>query len=106
MHYNSRHDRLLNPRAPAPSRRRPSREKLETLGTLSLRASVGHGARGLFSRRGLLELFPARSCPLPRLSLGRRWIAGVLRSRMPALLRAGAVERQGSDSQGAILWPE
>ena len=79
----------------APGGRRAAREKLETLGAVSLGAAVGHRARGLFGRRRLLGLFSARPRAQPRLPLGRRRPAGHLRPRGPALLRAGAVERPG-----------
>ena len=53
---------------PALRRLRP----LATLGPVSQRASMGHGARGLQRGRHRLGLFPARSRAQPRLSLGRR----------------------------------
>jgi len=45
------------------------------------------------------------SSPQPRLSLGRGWAARVVGSRVPALLRRGALEWTRPDSQGAPLRP-
>ena len=80
--------------------------QLAALGTLSGRAAMGDGPRGLLGHWRVLELFSARPRPQPRLSLGRGRPAGHLRSRVPALLCAGAVERQGPDPQGAALRPD
>ena len=41
----------------------------------------------------LLGLFPARSCPKPRLQMGRGRTAGHHRSAVPPLLRTGSLER-------------
>jgi hypothetical protein len=79
--------------------------QLETLGPLSLRAPVGHGARGLLGRRRRLELSAARARPQPRLSLGRGWPARLDGSRVPALLRPRALEWTRPDPQGAALRP-
>ena len=59
--------------------------KLEAVGAVPVRAAVGHRARGLLGRWRLLDLLPARSRPQPRLSLGRRRPARLLRPRVPAL---------------------
>ena len=47
-----------------------------------------------------------RPCPLARLSLGRRRPRRHFRRPAAALLRAGALERQGSDPQGAAVRPD
>ena len=52
------------------------------------------------------ESFPARSRAQPRLSLGRGWLARDHGSRMPALLRARAVEWARSDFEGAPFRPD
>ena len=90
----------------APHPRHGSREKLETLGTLSLRAAMGNGARGLFGLGELLGLLPPRSCAQPRVSLGRGRPAGHHRSAVPALLCVGALERQRPDLERAALRPD
>jgi len=69
-------------------------KKLETLGPLSSRAAVGHRAGGLFAARHGWDYFPhdhAAGAPIA----GVRTACWASRSRMPALLRAGAVERKG-----------
>ena len=88
------------------SRRTHPRPRLEALGPVPLRAAVGHRARGLLGRRRLLGLLPARPRAQPRLPLGRGRPARHLRSRVPAVLRAGAVERRRSDPQGAPVRPD
>ena len=67
---------------------------------------MGHGARGLLGRRRLLGLLPARPRPQPGLPLGRGRPARHLRPRVPAVLRARAVERARPDPQGAALRPD
>src|SRR5207248_2725822 len=76
-------------------------EELEALGAVSRRATVGDGARGLLARWGRMELLHARSGAQPLLSLGRGWIAGILRSGRAALFLRGIVERERPDPQGA-----
>ena len=51
-------------------RGRRAHPQLEALGPLSLRAAVGHGARGLLPGRRLLGILSPRPRPQPRLSLG------------------------------------
>ena len=56
--------------------------------------------------RRRLELFQPRPGPLARLSLGRRRHRRHLRRPADALLRARALERQGSDPQGTPVRPD
>ena len=79
---------------------------LEPLGAIPGGARLGHGARRLQRRRRRVELLPARSRPLARLSLERRRPRRHLRPAPISVLRAGAVERPRSDSQGAAVWPD
>src|SRR3974377_1379351 len=74
---------------------------LETLGTVSVRTAVGDGARRLQSRWCGMGLFPARSCALPRLSVGRGWYRRDFGPASTDLLRAGHVEWTRSHSQRA-----
>ena len=53
-----------------------------------------------------LELLQPRPGPLARLSLGRGRAGRHLRRPAAALLRAGPVERQGPDPQGAAVRPD
>ena len=53
--------------------------------------------------RHRLGVFPARPCPLARVSLGRRRHCRHLRRPPAPLFRARAVERPGSDSQRAAV---
>ncbi len=76
------------------------------MGTVPQRAAVGDRARGLQRERRCVELLPARSRPIARLPLGRGRARGVLRSEAAAVFRAGAVERQRSDPEGAAVRPE
>ena len=59
------------------------------VGTLPLRAGVGHRARGLLRRRRRLELLPVRPRPLARLPLERGRPGRSLRPPAGHLLRAG-----------------
>ena len=86
-------------------RRRPPRKELEALGALSFGTPMGHGSRGLLGHRRMLELFSARPCAQPGLSMGRRRTARNLRPRRPLVLCPGAVERPGSDPEGAPFRP-
>src|SRR5262245_46450709 len=52
----------------------------------------------------MLGLFSARSRSQPRLSVGRGWFAWHNRPRMPALLRARALERPRPDLEGTAFW--
>ena len=79
---------------------------LEEVGTVPQRAAVGNRPRGLQRGRRRLELLQPRSGPLARLSLGRGRPGRHLRRPAAALLRAGPVERQGPDPQGAPVRPD
>ncbi len=79
---------------------------MEEVGPLPQRAPVGHRPRGLQRERRRLELLHPRPGPLARLPLGRGRPGRHLRRQAAALLRAGAVERQGPDPQGAALRPD
>src|SRR5215472_2649179 len=59
-------------RRSSPGRSPHSQEALEALGTVFIRAPVGHGPRRLQRGRYGVGIFSARPRPLPRLSLGRR----------------------------------
>ena len=90
-----------------PTRRGPRAERpLEEVGAVPQRAAVGNRARGLQRGRRRLELLHPRPGPLARLSLGRGRPGRHLRRPAAALLRAGPVERQGPDPQGAPLRPD
>src|SRR5437762_6171785 len=89
--------------APAARARGGADEKLEALGTVSIGTTMGDGSRGLFTLRKLLGLFSARPCTKPRVSLGRGRPSRYFGSAMPPLLRAGALEREGSDFKGTTL---
>ena len=78
----------------------------KAVGSLPQRAPVGHGARGLQRGGGLLELLHPRPGPLARLSLGGGRPGRDLRRSAAALLRAGPLEREGPDPQGAPLRPD
>ena len=73
------------------------------MGPVPQRAAVGNGPRGLQRERRRLEFLHPRPGPLARLSLGRRRAGRHLRRQAAPLLRAGPVEREGSDPQGAAL---
>ena len=76
------------------------------VGTVPQRAAVGNGARGLQPERRCVELLPARSCAIARLSLGRGRPRRLQRSEAADVFRAGALERQRSDSEGAAVRPD
>ncbi len=57
---------------------------------------LGNGARGLQRQRRCLELFPARSRPIARLSLGRGWHRRNLRFQATALPGFRILERAGA----------
>ena len=79
-------------------------EKLETVGSIPLRTSMGHRPRRLFAGRRSVGLLSARACAEPSLPVGRRWTTGDHGSRMPALLRARALERSRPYPEGTSLW--
>src|SRR6516165_4279792 len=78
---------------------------LEALGTLPFGAPVGDSPRRLQPLRDDLGVLSARSCPVARLSLGRRWNHGHLRPTSARLLCVGLLERPRSDSQRTPIWP-
>src|SRR5207249_5518499 len=90
--------------APAARARGGADEKLEALGTVSIRTTMGDGSRRLFTIRKLLGLFSARPCTKPRVSLGRRRPSRNFGSAMPTLFRARTLERKRSDFEGALVW--
>ncbi len=92
-------------RGGAAARGPQAHRQLETVGSLPGRPAMGDGPRGLLGGRLLLDVLPARPCPQPRVSLGRGRSAGDHRPRVPAVFRAGLVERQGPDPQGAAVRP-
>ena len=75
------------------------------MGPLSVRAPMGHRARGLQRERQCVGLLHARPGALARLSLGRGRHRRHFRRSADPLLRAGAVERQGPDPEGAVVRP-
>ena len=79
---------------------------LEEVGAVPQRAAVGDRPRGLQRGRQRLGLLQPRPGPLPRLPLGRGRPGRHLRRPAAALLRAGPVERQGPDPQGAAVRPD
>ena len=76
------------------------------MGPLSERAAMGHCPRGLQHRRQRLGLFHPRPGAIARLSLGRGRTRRDLRRPSVPVLRAGTLERQGSDSQGTDIRPD
>ena len=76
---------------------------LAEVGAVSLRAPVGDGPRGLQRQRRRLGLLQPRPGALARLPLGRGRAGRHLRRPAAALLRAGALEREGPDPQGAAV---
>src|SRR4051812_36757474 len=75
------------------------------MGPVSQRKAMGDGARGLQREWRRVGLFSTRTCTQPGLSLGRGWTRGSLRRSTAAVSVARPVEWQGSDSEGASLWP-
>ena len=82
-----------------------ARRALAALGPVPERAPVGHRARGLQPRRQRLGLLHPRPGALARLPLGRGRPRRHLRRQAAPVLRAGAVERQRPDPQGAAVRP-
>ena len=66
---------------------RQQKARLEEVGAVPQRATVGHRARGLQRERRRLELLHPRPCPLARLPLGRRRHRRHLRRPAAPLLR-------------------
>src|SRR4029453_11816804 len=89
--------------AGAVARRRSAPRALASRGTLSLRAPVGDGPRGLQSRRQGLAVLPSRPRALTGLSLGRGWAGRHLGQPPASLFRARVVERARPHPQGAPL---
>src|SRR5688572_28206015 len=87
-----------------PERRRRTEEELEALGTVSQRATVGHGSRRLFGQRGCVAVLSLRTGGFANLSLGRGRVAGHHRSPVPPLLCDRALEWPGSAAQGTTFW--
>ena len=75
------------------------------MGSVPQRARLGDGARGLQPRRHGLGRPPARPRPLARLPVERGRHRRHLGPAPDALLRGRAVERRGSDPEGAALRP-
>ncbi len=73
------------------------------LGPVPLRSRVGNGARGLQRERRRVGLPASRSRALEGVPLGRGRHRRVLRSLPAPLLLARALEREGSDPEGALL---
>ena len=76
------------------------------LGTVSERAPVGDGPRGLQRRRGRLVLLHPRAGALAGLPVGRGRPGRDQRRQAAAVPGAGAVERAGPDPQGAAVRPD
>ena len=98
--------------AVAPGTRRGSRERagrrdprpylrLAALGSVSVGALLGHGARGLLHQRRCLAVPQLRAGPRQGLSLGRGRDRRHLRPLPALVLRAGVLERPGPAPQGA-----
>ena len=81
-------------------------QKLETVGSLPLRTSMGHCSRRLFGGKRSLALFTSRTRAESSLPLGRRWITGDHGSRVPALLRTRHLERSGPYLEGTSVWTD
>ena len=79
---------------------------MATVGAISERAAVGNCARGLQPGRRCVAALHARPGALARVPLGRGRSRRLLRHQAAALLRGGAVEREGPDSEGAPLRSE
>ena len=73
------------------------------LGTLPQRAAVGHGARGLQSRRHRLGVFPARPRPHARLPVGRGRDRRLLRPAAALVHGPCPLERPRPDPEGAAV---
>ena len=98
------HARLAE--ATGPCRDRPVlRQPLVRVGSLPQRARLGHRARGLLRGRRRLALVPPRPRPFPRLPVERGRDGRHQRHPPRAVPRAGPVERQGPDPQGADVRP-
>ncbi len=76
---------------------------LAQVGAVPQRAAVGNGARGLQPGRQCVELLPARSRAFAHVSLGRRRPCRFQRPEAAPVLRAGAVERERCDPEGAVV---
>ncbi len=87
----------------AAERRARCGHPVEEVGALSERAPVGHGPRGLQRQRRRLELLHARPVAVTRLPVGRRRHGRHFRRQAASLLRHRAVEREGSDPEGAAV---
>ncbi len=73
------------------------------MGAVSRGARLGHGAGGLQRERRCLELFSARSRPIARLSLGRRWNRRHLGFQTAALPGVRVLEWPRSDPERTPL---
>ncbi len=94
-HIESRHARASTPL-------RPRHRDLEALGSVRLRARLGHGARGLQRRRRRLALLPARARPAARPTAGARTASPAICDRYQVLVfRPGPLERPRPDPEGA-----
>src|ERR1700674_1328315 len=78
---------------------------LEALGSVSQRASVGNGARGLQCQRDSLGIFPARPGEVAGLPVGRRRYWRYLRLVPTHLFCSRALEPPRPHSQGTPLRP-
>ena len=76
---------------------------LATVGAVPQRAAVGDGARGLQPGRRRVGVLHPRSRAIARLSLGRGRARRLLRPEAATVFRAGALEREGPDSEGAAV---
>ncbi len=83
-----------------------ARGALAEVGPIPFRAPVGDRARRLQRLGQCLGLLQPRPGAFPRLPVGRGRAGRRLRRPAAALLRAGPVEREGSDPQGAAVRPD
>src|SRR5580700_3000626 len=84
----------------------PKKERaLEPLGSLSFRACLGNGARGLQRRWRCVELPSSRSRPFACVSLERGRHSWHLRPAPISLFCCGSLERTRSYSEGTAVWP-
>ncbi len=97
---------ILRNRRGLPAARGRAGRGLASLGPLSQRPAMGHGARGLQRRRRCLGLFPARPCPQPGLSLGRGRDRRLGRRAAALVPGHRAVERARPDPEGAAVRPD